>query len=454
MRLYEYARKVNKVLKEKKKEEAGRYLSPVRRVERFAPVSGERIAAMTFDDGPMNLPPNPVNEKFACNNSLTALLMEMLNAYGAAGTFNIIGSTQENYPDHAGKINASRWGGTMHDHYPAFEKDAFAGAANQPDLIAKLLSGGHELSNHGYRHVLFGPNKLVYGSRYHFQTLADVVGDLNRLHTLIAREYDYAMSFSRPPHYIDRIPDGFTAYDAYAAAGYDYLAASFDGGGWLPTLGDYKADIRKMTAPLEGALAAEPGALNGQIIFQKDGYNMSLMTPVGHALEEHLKLLADNGYRVVTVSAMRKLSPFEDIDTRADYIESLRRLDQSGFVIGYKNNTFKPDKPLTHGEMLTMTLTKADYTEFIQREVLGKEPGSPECRQYKMHPYYPAYKKYGLLDQLDKSAERVSADTIKKFLYEKLHSDRAVGLKGGVLRREYINALPDLLQKLNQPLTR
>ena len=114
MKLYEYARKVNKVLKEKKKEEAGRYLSPVRRLERFAPVTGDRIVAMTFDDGPMNMPPEPVNEKFAARESLTALLLEIMKAYGAAGTFDVIGSTKENYPDEAGPVHSTRWG-----RYPA-----------------------------------------------------------------------------------------------------------------------------------------------------------------------------------------------------------------------------------------------------------------------------------------------------------------------------------------------
>ena len=438
MKLYEYARRINKVLKEKKKEEAGRYLSPVRRLERVAPVGSERVVAMTFDDGPMALPPNPVNKKYTQNDSLTGLLMEIMASYDARGTFDIIGSTKENYPDHAGSLGTSKWGGTMHDHYPQFGADDYAGAANQAALIDKLISGGHELSNHGYRHVLFGPNKLVYGSRYHFRKLDEVAGDLTRLHALIENQHHYTMAFSRPPHYIDKIPDGYDAYDAYALMGYDYLAASFDGGGWLPSTGDYKADIGKMTAPLEKALRADPDAMNGQIIFQKDGYNMSLMTPVGHALEEHLKLLKDNGYRVAAAGELKKLSPFEDIDTGADYIEKLRQLDQKGYVIGYKNNTFKPDKPLTFGEMLTMTLTKEDYREFLRNEVLAKG----FHKQYKKHPYYPAYKKYNLLDQIHNSTEQVSSDEIKKFLYEKLHTEIQAGEKKVVLRREYITILP------------
>ncbi len=393
---------------------------------------------MTFDDGPMALPPNPVNDKFAQNDTLTELLMEIMKAYGAVGTFDVIGSTEENYPDRAGSLNTSKWGGTKHDHYPQFGKDKFAGAANQPGLIDKLIAGGHELSNHGYRHVLFGPNKMVYGSRHHFENIGEVTGDLLRLHELIDKDHHYTMAFSRPPHYIDRIPDGYDAYDAYAVMGYDYLAASFDGGGWLPSVGDYGADINKMTAPLQKALKAAPGIMNGQIIFQKDGYNMSLMTPVGHALEEHLRLLGDNGYRVTTAGELRKLSPFEDIDTGADYINKLRLLDQKGYVIGYKNNTFKPDKPLTHGEMLTMTLTKKDYSEFLKNTILGKSFHKP----YKKHPYYLAYKKYNLLDQIGRSADPVSTEEVKAFLHESLQTEVVIGTRKEVLRREYIGYLP------------
>lgn len=438
MKLYEYARKINKVRKEKKKEAAGRFLSPVRRLERFAPVSGERVVAMTFDDGPMNLPPNPVNDAYAQRSSLTALLVDILESFDATGTFNVIGSTAENYPDQKGGIHTTKWGGTMHDHYPSFGEDAHAGAANQPVLIDRLIKGGHELSNHGYRHVLFGPNKLIYGSRYHFRTLDEVVGDLMRLHALLEKKHNVQMTLSRPPHYIDRMRDGFDSYTAYAALGYDYLAASFDGGGWLPTTGDYEADVRKMVEPLEKLLLADPHALNGQIIFQKDGYNMSLMTPVAHGLPAHLRLLRDNGYRVVTVSELKQRSAFEDIDTAADYTEKLRDLDGKGYVIGYKNNTFKPDKVLTHGEMLTMTLTKEDYSAFIKREILGKE----DKRTAKKHPYYPAYQKYGLLDSLDKSGEPATVQEVQKFLYEKLGADVAVGSENEMRRREYLCLLP------------
>ena len=104
-------------------------------------------------------------------------------------------------------------------------------------------------------------------------------------------------TIARPPHYIDKIPDGHTSYDAYRYMNYQYLAASFDAGGWKPSKGSYEQDVREMTDLIERALMEDPDILNGQIIFQKDGCNMSLQTPVAGALDESLRLLTDAGYR-------------------------------------------------------------------------------------------------------------------------------------------------------------
>ena len=58
------------------------------------------------------------------------------------------------------------------------------------------------------------------------------------------------------------------------------MAASFDGAGWLPSAAGYEEEVRLMTAPLEAELKKNPDALCGQIIFQKDGYNMAHRSPV------------------------------------------------------------------------------------------------------------------------------------------------------------------------------
>ena len=79
------------------------------------------------------------------------------------------------------------------------------------------MEEGHEITNHSYRHLIFGKKPFVYGAREHLNGLDDAVADLNRLHQLLKTKYDYTMTLSRPPHYVDKMPDGFTSYDAYDA---------------------------------------------------------------------------------------------------------------------------------------------------------------------------------------------------------------------------------------------
>ncbi len=327
---------------------SARDLQPVRRIDRVSPLSDRRVVAMTFDDGPTSSPARPAGEP------LTATILDILERYGARGTFNIIGSTSENYPDKAGKPHTLLWSGVAYDHYPEFGQDLKAGAANQPDLVERMLRGGHEIASHSYRHLAFGPMKLVYGTRAHYRDSAHVREDLERLHDLIASRFGYVMKLARPPHYIDHTADGKNAYDIYASLGYQYLAASFDGGGWRPTTGDYEADVRAMVNPLEAALSRDPGSLNGQVIFHKDGYNMSGQSPVVDALPRYLDLLQSHGYKVITVSSLLSLSPFADLDTEAPYFPAVRQLVADGRIAGYRDNTFRPDAALTWGQLAVM----------------------------------------------------------------------------------------------------
>ena len=64
------------------------WLSPVRRIERVA--VKERVCAMTFDDGPCRLPAEPDHFR---GKPLTLVLAEILERYGAKGTFPVIGDT-------------------------------------------------------------------------------------------------------------------------------------------------------------------------------------------------------------------------------------------------------------------------------------------------------------------------------------------------------------------------
>lgn len=415
MFLYDIARKINAQRKIQKKINAGRYLSPVRRIEKTAPLTSGKYIAMTFDDGPSAAPPDPLPLNVDKDSKLTEVLLNILNNYNAKGTFDVIGTTEFNYPDHKGKPDAFSWGGVRYDHYPDFGQDKLAGVKNQIELARKIVNDGHELANHGYRHILFGPMKLVYGTREYYKALHEVVNDLNTLHELVQNELKYQIKLSRPPHYVDAIPGGFSAYDAYRCMNYQYLAASFDGGGWKPSCGDYEKDVQHMQKPLEEAIAKNPEVLNGQIIFQKDGYNMSRQTPVADALDRALKTLVNAGYKIVTVSELLAMSPFEDINDTDPIFEAVKKLARAGYCIGYKNNTFQPDRILTIGELAVMTIPPEIHHKLFVEAVNNKNRKKDTAFR---HPYQLAmewFSNKGYITNINKILEPDKPVTAEQF---------------------------------------
>ena len=267
------------------------YVGYTRRIERVH--TTRRICAMTFDDGPMGLPASP--DRFD-GRTLTDVLLDTLAQYGARGSFDVIGDTSANYPDEAGKLGSAAWGGVRFDHYPDIHCDEQGGAEHNDRLIRRMLAEGHQITNHGYRHIIFGKKPFVYGAREYLPGFDAAVEDLTRLHTLMQTRYGYTMTLARPPHYVDKMTGGFTSYDVYDHMGYQYMAASFDGAGWLPSTDPdpeaaLQAEIRAMVEPMRKALEKDPDFFCGQIIFQKDGYNMAKRTPVAFALGQQLALL-------------------------------------------------------------------------------------------------------------------------------------------------------------------
>src|SRR5579875_1252475 len=145
----------------------GRWLSPVRRFSRIAPQPGRRLCALTFDDGP--------------TAGITERLLAALIDAGARGTFDVIGSTAENYPDRPGAVGTPAWNGLRYDHYAAFQRDGEAGVASQPELARRLADAGCELANHTYRHVQFAAEPFTYRRRAHLTGGAAVAADCRRL---------------------------------------------------------------------------------------------------------------------------------------------------------------------------------------------------------------------------------------------------------------------------------
>ena len=340
--------------------EAAPTLNYTRRIEAVA--TTKRICAMTFDDGPCNLPASP--DRFD-GRSLTDVLLDALGQYGAKGTFDVVGDTSENYPDEAGKVGTAAWGGIRYDHYPDFGKDEKGGALHNERLISRMLSEGHQITNHGYRHIIFGRKPFVYGRRVSLKGLDAVVEDLTRLDTLLRQRHGYQLTMARPPHYVDRLSDGFSSYDVYALMGYQYLGAAFDGAGWLPSVlpdpeSALQAEIRAMVEPMEKALAENPDCFCGKIIFQKDGCNMAKRTPVAWALPQQLELLTRYGYRVVTVSELMEESPFRDLGRDDPDFSQLELLARQRAIV-YSDNCLRPEKIMTCGE-LAMLLSPRDET--------------------------------------------------------------------------------------------
>ena len=309
------------------------YVGYTRRIERVH--TTRRICAMTFDDGPMGLPASP--DRFD-GRTLTDVLLDTLAQYGARGSFDVIGDTSANYPDEAGKLGSAAWGGVRFDHYPDIHCDEQGGAEHNDRLIRRMLAEGHQITNHGYRHIIFGKKPFVYGAREYLPGFDAAVEDLSRLHTLMQTRYGYTMTLARPPHYVDKMTGGFTSYDVYDHMGYQYMAASFDGAGWLPSTepdpeAALQAEIRAMVEPMRKALEKDPDFFCGQIIFQKDGYNMAKRTPVAFALGEQLALLQEYGYQVVPVGELAMLlAPKAEAITRR--VAQLRQTGRAGAYDG------------------------------------------------------------------------------------------------------------------------
>ena len=306
----------------KKKEPV--WISPVRRVERVA--AAGRVCAIAFMDGPCMLPAMP--DRFR-GKPLTLVLAETLERYGAKGTFAVVGDTSDNYPDRPGRAGSPAWNGAAWDHFPDFGQDKFGGVVHCPELVSRLLAGGHEIASHGYAHIPFGWSPPLYGPRRYQPDLESVMTDLRRLHKAMEDGWRYPMRLSSPPRGVDNIKGGFSSYDAYALMGYQYLAAGFDGAGRAP-MASREAEVGAVWQPMERLLLEDPDAFCGQIILMKDGCNAVRRTPAADGLERQLRLLSDHGYRVVTASELLEQAPFRDVPGDSGHGRAARRLLEIG----------------------------------------------------------------------------------------------------------------------------
>ncbi len=377
----------------------------VGRIERVK--TNKKICAMTFDDGPMNMPASP--DSFD-GRAMTDVLLDTLKKYSAHATFDIVGYTGDNYPDKAGKPGSAAWGGLKFDHYPDINCDDKGGAVNCSELVQRMIDEGHELSNHGYRHIIFGKKPFVYGAREHFNTIDEVISDLSQLHNYIKNNFNYEMKLSRPPHYVDKIGKCFTSYNAYELMDYGYMAASYDGGGWLPSAKPDQAaaqldEVNAMIAPMEAKLKEAPDFFCGQIIFQKDGYNMAKRTPIAYALDKQLELLYKYGYTVVSVSELMQESPFKDVGRECDIFEELVNLAET-HAIAYSDNTLRLGNIMTNYEY-AMLVTPREMV--VNKRIDDIKNGGRYISEYDCALNYA--KSHDLIDRSAKGKEAYNGQT-------------------------------------------
>lgn len=377
-----------------------RFLSPVRRIDNVAPPESGRVVAVTFEDGPTASAPSPEPRRgrWRGNGSpwgaemagsaagITATILDILDSYHALGTFVVIGSTADNYPDSPGPSQTPYWNGTAFDHFPEYGQDALAGVANQPELTKRIIAAGHELANHGYRHR---PSSRPQGSRARRAFLggvAETLAEVKDLHDFVLERYGLAMRLGRPADSAEAVRAGDQAeiYEAYARLGYNYLGWSVDGGGWRPTAGSYDNDVETMVLGLQRALEKDGQALSGHIVSERDGYNMSRESPVLSALPRIMQLFRNYGYKVVTVSALLRMSPFNDLAPGEPAFPVAKALLERGFWIAYRDNKVRPSQPLVRGELAVwaMGAEKADPSTLGERPVYADVlPGHP----YRWH---------------------------------------------------------------------
>jgi len=189
-----------------------------------------------------------------------------------------------------------------------------------------------------------------------------------------------------------------------------YLGASFDGAGWLPVKAEsieasYKAEVEACVAPLREALEKDPDALCGKIIFQKDGYNMALRTPVADALPLQLEILKEYGYRVVTVSDLMEASSFSDVSSDNEYAEIFKKLCEKS-AAAYSDNSIRPNDKATRADLVMMA---CGGREAIEEKIrLRREKRSPFKDVSYKSEYCGAFSlaaKQGLIEIRDGRAE-------------------------------------------------
>ncbi|MDR3209815.1 MAG: polysaccharide deacetylase family protein, partial [Oscillospiraceae bacterium] len=135
-----------------------RHIFTPSRVIRRVAAPRERTVALTFDDGPTKLRAGASSGLGdGLGEPLTELILDLLREFGARATFNIFGSTAENYPDTSGAPDTAYAFGKKYEHLAAVGLDDMAGLEACADTVRRLAREGHEPGNRTYRRLPFSP---------------------------------------------------------------------------------------------------------------------------------------------------------------------------------------------------------------------------------------------------------------------------------------------------------
>ena len=153
----------------------------------------------------------------------------------------------------------------------------------------------------------------------------------------------------------------------------------------MAPLASYEAEVEATWKPIEQKLKENPDYFCGQIIFQKDGFNMARRSPIASGLSKQLELLTAHGYQVVPVSELLERSPFLDAPQTDPGAAAARVLLQAGWCPAYRDNSLRLDTVLTRGEMAMMAFGWAGVDSRIA--LIRGEETCPWQDVKASHPY-------------------------------------------------------------------
>lgn len=375
-----FGKKVKQTLQRSLKIKEVPLLSPVRRIASVN--TEERICAITFENGPVLLPPAPLSPD-TCHKGVTEWILDILEEFHAKGTFFVVGDTSRNYPDTMGKLGTMSWFGHKYDHYPAIHQDQQGGVVHSTALVNRMISEGHEIGNHSFSHRLFGAGQS--GNREFYESFQEVEEDARLLHEYMRKKHNYTMKIARPPHNLNKIQGGFHAFDLYHKFGYQYIASSFDGAGVFPEK-NYDSEVKQCYFSMAQLLGEDSDYFCGQIIKLPDGFNLSGRSPVVEGLRKQLALLQRYGYEIVTVSELLERSAFSDVGIEVKSAEIAKNLLKRDKCLVYRDNTLRLYQLLTLGELAMIFF---GVEQEVQRQsMLGNYHQLPLFRDVPFcHPY-------------------------------------------------------------------